>query len=142
MSNQYCTIERFVEAYCDLHIYKIGARYRAIMSVENIKCPTTNIEQLFIRRKSLTGNWKTNIGEVDIEEVPVQDKYKKWIDEVSSLFGGLELCSLEAIVDASGKEYIIEVNDCAMGLLGDGQDEDRRLIAEIVINSMEVGLRS
>merc|ERR1712066_592170 len=36
-----------------------------------------------------------------------------------------------------GKEYIIEVNDCAMGLLGDGQDEDTRLIAEIVINSME-----
>ena len=33
VSNQYCTIEKFVEAYCDLHIYKIGARYKAIMSV-------------------------------------------------------------------------------------------------------------
>ena len=77
-----------------------------------------------------------------IEEVPVQDKYKKWIDEASALFGGLELCSLEAIVDASGKEYIIEVNDCAMGLLGDGQDEDRRLIADLVINKMEVEPRS
>ena len=47
----------------------------------------------------------------------------------------------QAIVDASGKEYIIEVNDCAMGLLGDGQDEDRRLIAEIVLNTMEVSAR-
>ena len=54
------------------------------------------------------------------------------------MFGGLELCSLEAIVDAGGREFIIEVNDCAMGLLGDGQDEDRRLIADIVINKMEV----
>ena len=54
------------------------------------------------------------------------------------MFGGLELCSLEAIVDAGGREFIIEVNDCAMGLLGDGQDEDRRLIADIVLNKMEV----
>lgn len=119
VSNQYCTIEKFVEAYCDLHIYKIGSRYKAVM------------------RKSLSGNWKTNIGEVQIEEVPVQEKYKKWIDEASSMFGGLELCSLEAIVDAAGREFIIEVNDCAMGLLGDGQDEDRRLIADIVMNKME-----
>ena len=96
----------------------------------------------FTRRKSLSGNWKTNIGEVKIEEVPVQEKYKKWIDEASSMFGGLELCSLEAIVDAGGREFIIEVNDCAMGLLGDGQDEDRRLIADLVINKMEVEPRS
>ena len=37
----------------------------------------------------------------------------------------------------SGQEYIIEINDCAMGLMGEGQDEDRRLIAEIVIKEME-----
>ena len=54
------------------------------------------------------------------------------------MFGGLSLCSLEAVVDVAGKEYIIEVNDCAMGLLGEGQDEDRRLIADLVINEMEV----
>ena len=33
VSNQYCTIEKFVEAYCDLHIYKIGSRYKAVMCV-------------------------------------------------------------------------------------------------------------
>ena len=54
------------------------------------------------------------------------------------MFGGLTLCSLEAIVDTAGKEYIIEVNDCAMGLLGEGQDEDRKVIADLVINEMEV----
>merc|ERR1712111_226463 len=84
-----------------------------------------------------SGNWKTNIGEVEIEEAPILDRYKKWIDEASSMFGGLELCSLEAIVDAAGQEYIIEINDCAMGLMGDGQDEDRKLIAEVVIKEME-----
>lgn len=37
-----------------------------------------------------------------------------------------------------GQEYIIEINDCAMGLMGDGQDEDRKIIAEVVIKEMEV----
>ena len=87
----------------------------------------------------MSGNWKTNIGDVEIKEVTVQDRYKKWIDEASALFGGLALCSLEAIVDTSGQEYIIEINDCAMGLMGEGQDEDRKLIAELVIKEMEVG---
>ena len=50
----------------------------------------------------MSGSWKTNIGDVEIQEVTVQDKYKKWIDEASSIFGGLELCSLEAIVDGAG----------------------------------------
>lgn len=31
VSNQYCTIEKFVEAYCDLHIFKIGSSYKALM---------------------------------------------------------------------------------------------------------------
>jgi len=119
VSSQYCTVEEYVEAYCDLHIFKIGTKYKALM------------------RKSLSEGWKTNVGESEIQEVPVQDKYKVWIEEVSSLFGGLELCSLEAVVDTAGKEYIIEVNDCAMGLMGEAQDDDRKNIAELVINEME-----
>ena len=54
------------------------------------------------------------------------------------MFGGLALCSLEAVVAKDGKEYIIEVNDCAMGLLGESQEDDRRNIAEVVIKEMEV----
>ena len=57
------------------------------------------------------------------------------------MFGGLALCSLEAVVAKDGKEYIIEVNDCAMGLLGESQEEDRRNIAEVVIKEMEVFLK-
>ena len=58
--------------------------------------------------------------------------------QVSAMFGGLALCSLEAVVAKDGKEYIIEVNDCAMGLLGESQEDDRRNIAEVVIKEMEV----
>merc|ERR1712106_778078 len=85
-----------------------------------------------------SGNWKTNLEQSVLEEVPVQDKYKRWIDQVSSMFGGLALCSLEAVVAKDGTEYIIEVNDCAMGLLGERQEDDKMMIAEMVLKEMEI----
>ena len=62
-----------------------------------------------------------------------QDRHRAWIDLVAEMFGGLDLCSLEALVARDGTEVIIEVNDCAMGLLGESQEEDRRNIAEVRI---------
>ena len=56
---------------------------------------------------------------------------------MSQMFGGLDICSLEALVAKNGQEYIIEVNDCAMGLLGESQEEDRRNIADVVLKAME-----
>ena len=85
----------------------------------------------------MTGNWKTNVGQSILEEVPVQERHKNWIDAVSSMFGGLAICSLEALVARDGREVIIEVNDCAMGLLGESQEEDRKHIAEVVMEEME-----
>ncbi|XP_023330999.1 synapsin [Eurytemora carolleeae] len=119
ISNSYCTVENYVDAKYDLHVFKIGTNYRALM------------------RKSLSGQWKTNLGQSILEEIPISDRYKKWIDAVSEIFGGLDICSLEAVVAKDGKEYIIEVNDSAAGLLGDSQEEDRRHIADIVFNKME-----
>eukprot|EP00090_Calanus_glacialis_P019464 TRINITY_DN2990_c0_g1_i6.p1 TRINITY_DN2990_c0_g1~~TRINITY_DN2990_c0_g1_i6.p1 ORF type:complete len:294 (+),score=91.46 TRINITY_DN2990_c0_g1_i6:755-1636(+) len=127
VSGQYVTVEKYVEAKYDLHIFKIGDFYRALICSHCCDC----------RRKSLSGNWKTNLEQSVLEEVPVQDKYKKWIDQVSSMFGGLALCSLEAVVAKDGTEYIIEVNDCAMGLLGDRQEDDKMMIAEMVLREME-----
>ena len=40
------------------------------------------IHTFYTRRKSLSEGWKTNVGESEIQEVSVQDKYKVWIDEV------------------------------------------------------------
>jgi hypothetical protein len=54
------------------------------------------------------------------------------------MFGGLGICSLEAVVGKDGKENIIEVNDSATTLLGESQEEDRRNISELVFAKMEV----
>ena len=90
----------------------------------------------------MTGNWKTNVGQSILEEVPIQDRHKNWIDAVSQMFGGLSICSLEALVAKDGRELIIEVNDCAMGLLGESQEEDRKKIAEVVMEEMSACFRA
>ncbi len=64
-------------------------------------------------------------------------RFKLWVDEVSQLFGGMDIVAVEGIMGKDGKEYIIEVNDSAVGLLGESQEEDRRLIAELVLAKME-----
>ena len=53
------------------------------------------------------------------------------------MFGGLALCSLEVVVAKDGSEHIIEVNDCALALLGESAPEDREYIAELVLEQME-----
>lgn len=58
--------------------------------------------------------------------------------QVSELFGGLEICALEVVVAKDGKEYIIEVNDSALSLMGDTQEDDRRHIADLVTQRMQV----
>lgn len=50
---------------------------------------------LFYRRKSMTGNWKTNQGSAMLEQMPITEKYKNWIDEVSAAL------SLDLIVIAT-----------------------------------------
>jgi len=73
-----------------------------------------------------------------LEQIQMTERYKMWVDEVSELFGGLDICALEIIVAKDGREFIIEVNDSALSLMGDTQEEDRRHIAELVAHRMQV----
>lgn len=79
------------------------------------------------RRKSISGNWKANQGSALLEQVQVTDKHKKWLDDVSELFGGLDIITIEALSakDGSG-EHIYEVTGSQMTLMGETQEEDRR----------------
>uniref|UniRef100_A0A1B6CXF0 Synapsin-2 n=1 Tax=Clastoptera arizonana TaxID=38151 RepID=A0A1B6CXF0_9HEMI len=119
VANTYCTTEPYIDSKYDIHVQKIGDNYKSFM------------------RKSISGNWKTNTGSAMLEQIQMPERYKVWLDEVAALFGGLDICALEMIVARDGREFIIEVNDCALSLMGDTQEEDRRHIAELVTYRMQ-----
>lgn len=39
----------------------------------------------------------------------MNEKLKKWIDDISEAFGGLDMCSIEAVLAKDNREHIIEV---------------------------------
>lgn len=119
IAGSYCTTEPLIEAKYDLHVQKIGSNYKAFM------------------RKSMSGGWKTNVGAAMLEQLPVNERYRTWLQEASKLFGGMDMCSVEALVDQQGLEHIIELNDSALPLMGDTQEEDRRHIVELVCAKMQ-----
>lgn len=87
---------------------------------------------------SISGTWKANIGSSMLEQVPLQDKHRMWLDECSRLSGGLDVFAIEVITGKDGQEHIIGVNDSSsMSLLGETQEEDRQMIAEIVFRKMD-----
>lgn len=51
-----------------------------------------------------------------LEQIPLNERYKLWVDEVSKLFGGLEVCSVEVVMGVDSKEYIIDVRIFAMNI--------------------------
>ncbi|XP_050533365.1 synapsin [Daktulosphaira vitifoliae] len=119
VASTYCTTEPFIDSKYDLHLTKIGSHYRALM------------------RKSITGNWKSCVGSAMLEETEVLERYKFWLDAVAELFGGLDILALEVVVSKEGIEQIIGVNDSALSLLGNQQEEDRRHIFDLVIERLE-----
>ncbi len=53
------------------------------------------------------------------------------------MFGGLDILSLDAVIDENGKHTILEVNDTATGLHPEHEEEDTAYIRDLVVQRMK-----
>jgi len=121
LHNEYCTVEPFIDVDYGLRIQKIGAsHYRAF-------------------KKTFTGSgWKSQFGGAGLSEIPMTDEYKLWVDECAKVLGGLDILAVDALHGKDGKNYIIELNDTAIGLTTGFWESDSTEIVKLVVEKLKV----
>uniref|UniRef100_A0A6B2L7J1 ATP-grasp domain-containing protein n=1 Tax=Arcella intermedia TaxID=1963864 RepID=A0A6B2L7J1_9EUKA len=93
-------------------------------------------------RRNSHNNWKNQCGNVFFEDHPWHPKYAVWVYEVRQMFGGLEMFGIDVLHrnptpdQPEGEDFILEINDYAMGFDADYEPEDRKWVKDVVLQRM------
>jgi len=120
LHNDYVSLEPFVEYDFDMRIQKIGNTYRGF--------------------RRMSHNWKANTGNASvIEDMEVTPLYKRWVDECALVFGGLDILGLDLLHSkATNTDYILELNDTAIGLTHKYEAEDMAIMRDLAMSKMNL----
>lgn len=65
------------------------------------------------------------------------EEHKFWASECAKLFGGMDVFAIDALHGKDGKDYIIELNDTAIGILASIWEEESNEIVRLAIERMD-----
>jgi len=112
----YITAEPFINWDYDIRIQKIGHHYRAFRRV--------------------SANWKGKGANQSDEDIEVTPRYRAWVDLACEEFG-MDVCAIDAVHSKDdGKEYILEMNDSAIGFNIRHEEEDLQHLRDLVLARM------
>ncbi|GAB0202355.1 basic proline-rich protein-like [Grus japonensis] len=75
-----------------------------------------------------------------VEPVALSPRHRGWVDACARLFGGVDICGVEALRGPDGREHIVQVFGSWMPLVGPGAAEDQGRIVELVLARMRAEL--
>ncbi|XP_071657305.1 synapsin-1 isoform X3 [Patagioenas fasciata] len=75
-----------------------------------------------------------------LQPMAVSARHRCWLDACARLFGGLDICGVEALRGPDGREHILEVLGSWVPLEGPGAAQDRARIVELVLGRMRAEL--
>ena len=75
-------------------------------------------------------------GDLKFADDVVSDRFKLWMDEVSQMFGGIDMFALDVMHTKDGKDVVLELNDSSMGLMYLHEKEDNLVIRDLVLQRM------
>eukprot|EP01087_Luapelamoeba_hula_P021533 TRINITY_DN7553_c0_g1_i3.p1 TRINITY_DN7553_c0_g1~~TRINITY_DN7553_c0_g1_i3.p1 ORF type:complete len:473 (-),score=92.45 TRINITY_DN7553_c0_g1_i3:135-1553(-) len=116
LQDRYVTAEPFIDWDYDFRVQKIGQHYRAF--------------------RRFSTNWKGKGLNQRDEDIPVTPRLKQWVDAAARAIG-MDICAMDGVHSKTDdKEYIIELNDSAIGLNSRFAEEDLGYIVDLVLLRM------
>ncbi len=125
MNDGFCS-EPLVSWVSDLRLQKIGNHYRAI-------------------RRFKTGfqeSWKANDAfGISEEDVPMEERWQSWCD-LASRHLKMDILGLDLLVDADGREFVLECNSSSIGFPERHRAQDVGHIVELLEEKVNIRLNS